>query len=338
MSRIIGFKISSHQKGFSCTPSCLQSMAHGLLLATLWFVLELPVKGEEGADAVRPVKYSIATYNVENYLIRPTERRSDKPQASQKKIQEAILLARPDIVALQEMGSKEALESLRQSLGEQGLTYNYWDHTTGYDPDIHLALLSRYPIVKKHPHSKVLYRLDNRPFHVSRGFLEAEIAVTPDYRVTVLVAHLKSKRPVSVADQEEMRLMEALELRRIVEAKLAMDPSINLVALGDFNDTKDSRPVRALIAQGKTRLTDLRPAEQNGDNLPNPNPRYEPRNVTWTHYYGKEDSYSRIDYILVSPGLRQEWDESETYIPTIPNWGQGSDHRLIFSTFYAEDR
>lgn len=340
MCRTFRFNVSSKNVNHSGWKSWLRMSVQVHLVVALWFVLSLPALGEQEVEALsgQPVKYSVATYNVENYLIRPTERRSDKPLASQKKIQETLLAARPDIVALQEMGSKDALESLRQSLSEQGLTYDYWDHTTGYDQDIHLALLSRYPIVRKQPHSKVLYRLDNRPFHVSRGFLEAEIAVTQDYRVTVLVAHLKSKRPVSVADQEEMRLMEALELRRIVEAKLADNPSINLVALGDFNDTKDSRPVRALIAQGKTRLTDLRPAERNGDNLPNPNPRYEPRNVTWTHYYGKEDSYSRIDYILVSSGLRQEWDEAETYIPAIPNWGQGSDHRLVFSSFYAEDR
>ena len=27
------------------------------------------------------------------------------------------------------------------------------------------------------------------------------------------------------------------------------------------------------------------------------------RNITWTHYYGAEDTYSRIDYILLSPGM-----------------------------------
>jgi endonuclease/exonuclease/phosphatase family metal-dependent hydrolase len=271
-------------------------------------------------------------------LIRPTERRPDKPQAGQEKIQEALLAARPDIVAFQEMGSKDALESLRQQLDSKGLKYAYWDHITGYDPDIHLSVLSRYPIVSKIPHTDISYRLDGKPLNVSRGFLEVEARINPEYRVTIFVAHLKSKRPVSVADQAEMRLMEALELRKLIDAKLASDPDRNIVVLGDMNDTKDSPPVRALISSGKFKLTDTRPAERNGDNLPNPNPRYEPRNVTWTHYYGKEDTYSRIDYILISPGLRQEWDPARTWIPETPNWGQGSDHRLIMATFFAEDR
>ena len=77
-------------------------------------------------------------------------------------------------------------------------------------------------------------------------------------------------------------------------------------------------------------------AERNSDNLPNPsNPRYEPRNITWTHYYGVEDSYSRIDYILLSPGMAREWVKQETYIPMIPNWGIGSDHRPLVATFNA---
>jgi exonuclease III len=44
---------------------------------------------------------------------------------------------------------------------------------------------------------------------------------------------------------------------------------------------------------------------------------------------GVEDSYSRIDYILLSPAMKRDWVASGTYIPTIPNWGVGSDHRPV---------
>ena len=119
---------------------------------------------------------------------------------------------------------------------------------------------------------------------------------------------------------------------------MAANARANVVVLGDLNDTKDSASTKAIIGRGATKLVDTRPAERNGDNTPNSNPAWEPRNITWTHYYGKEDSYSRIDYILLSPGLAREWVEKETYILTLANWGVGSDHRPLVATFETQDR
>jgi endonuclease/exonuclease/phosphatase family metal-dependent hydrolase len=110
-----------------------------------------------------------------------------------------------------------------------------------------------------------------------------------------------------------------------------------VVVLGEFNDTKDSPSTRAVIGRGRLRLVDTRPAERNGDNLPSTNPAWDPRNVTWTHYYGKEDTYSRIDYILLSPAMARKWVTNETYVLAAPNWGLASDHRPLVATFRPED-
>ena len=65
-------------------------------------------------------------------------------------------------------------------------------------------------------------------------------------------------------------------------------------------------------------------------------PYYEARNVSWTYFYGKTDSYERIDYILVSCSLDKSLVKENTYIPSISNWGIGSDHWPIVAEFETD--
>jgi endonuclease/exonuclease/phosphatase family metal-dependent hydrolase len=283
--------------------------------------------------------FRIAAYNVENYLDQPTESRHFTKSAEAKaKIRESIRALKPDVISFEEMGSTNALLELRASLKTDGLDFPYWEHVTGFDTNIHVALLSRFPITARRPHTNENFLLDGRRFSVSRGFLEADIQVNSNYSFTLLGAHLKSKRPVPEADEAELRQQEAKLLREKVDAILTANPKANLVVLGDFNDTKNSPSTKTIIGQGKFKLIDTRPAERNGDDAPNPNRRYSPMNVTWTYYYGVEDTYSRIDYLLLSPGMAREWVKNETYVLSLPNWGVGSDHRPIVAGFEDEDK
>ena len=280
--------------------------------------------------------FRVATYNVENYLDQPTEsRRYPKSAEARAKIREGIRALKPDVLALEEMGTTNALLELRDSLKAEGLDFPFWEHVSGHDTNIHVAVLSKFPFTAHRPHTNDQFLLSGRRFHVSRGFAEVDIKVNPNYSFTLIAAHLKSRRPVAVADEAELRLEEAKVLREIIDADLAANPNANLVVLGDFNDTYNTASTKAVIGRGKTKLIDTRPAERNGDNAPNPIPRFEPRNITWTHYYGVEDTYSRIDYIFLSPGMAREWVKDETYILMIPNWGVGSDHRPLVATFNA---
>lgn len=303
----------------------------GLRLIVLTFVLS--------SFAIASAEtFRVAGYNLENYLDQPTETRTHvKSDAAKAKIRESILAIKPDVIAFEEMGTTNALLELRDSLKAQGLDLPYWEHVTGFDTNIHVAVLSRFPFTARRPHTNDSFLLNGRRLRVSRGFAELDVQVNTNYSFTLLAAHLKSRRPVPEADEAEMRLEEAKILRGIVDANLAANPKANLVVLGDFNDTQNTASTKEIIGRGKFKLVDTRPAERNGDNLPNENPRYAPRNITWTHYYGLEDSYSRIDYILLSPGMAREWIAQESYIPTIANWGAGSDHRPVIATFEAEN-
>ena len=283
--------------------------------------------------------FRVATYNVQNYLNQPTESRPHVKSAEAKaKIRESIRALKPDVLALEEMGTTNALLELRGALKAEGLDLPFWEHVSGHDTNIHVAVLSKFPFTARRPHTNDQFLLSGRRFHVSRGFAEVDIRVNANYSFTLIAAHLKSKRPVPEGDEAEMRLEEARALREHIDADLAANPNVNLIVLGDFNDVKNSPSTKAILGRGKTKLTDTRPAERNGDNAPNSVARFDLLNVTWTYYYGIEDTYSRIDYILLSPGMAREWVKEETYIPTIPNWGIGSDHRPLVATFNTENK
>ncbi len=291
-----------------------------------------------GLLSARGENFRVATYNLENYLDEPTRTRAAKSAEARAKISQSILALKPDVIALQEIGSLSALEELQTSLKAGGLDLPYWEHVSGSDTNVHLAILSRFPFSARRPRTNDNFLLGGRRFRVSRGFGEVDVRVNPGYSFTLLTAHLKSKRPVPQAEEAELRLEEAKLLREEIEACFAADPNVNLVVLGDFNDSKDSASTKAVIGRGRHKLVDTRPAERNGDQSPAAHSASESRKITWTHYYGVEDSYSRIDYILLSPGMAREWVTNESYVLATPDWGIASDHRPLVATFEAEDR
>jgi endonuclease/exonuclease/phosphatase family metal-dependent hydrolase len=278
--------------------------------------------------------FRVATYNLENYLDEPTETRTAKSLESKAKIQESIIALKPDFLSVQEIGSASALQNLRSELSSKGLDFPHWEFVTGPDTNGHIAILSKFSFSTRRTRTNDHFLLNGRRFRVSRGFGEVEIQVTPGYSFTLLAAHLKSKRPVPQAEEADLRLEEAKLLREEVDARFAANPNINLVVLGDFNDTKDSPSLKTVLGRGKYKLIDTRPSERDGET----DPSTEQRNITWTHYFAKEDSYSRIDYILLSPGMAREWQKEGTRVLTIPGWGLGSDHRPLVAEFEAEDK
>jgi endonuclease/exonuclease/phosphatase family metal-dependent hydrolase len=278
-----------------------------------------------------PPRFRVATYNVENYLLEPVGTRPAKSPGARQAVRSMIRRLDADILALQEIGGRAALEELREALRGEGLPYAHARLAWGHDTNIAVAVLSRFPITADRSLTNASFLLLGRRHFVNRAFVELDIQVTPDYALTLMAAHLKSRRTAIEADEAELREQEAILLRARVDARLARDPAANLVVLGDLNDTRDSRPVRTLLGRaGPRALVDTRPCECGETPAP-----VASRAVTWTHFYAKEDTYSRIDYLLLSRGMAEDWVRGASCVVRAPEWGAASDHRPVVATFVA---
>lgn len=314
--------------GGSSPNSTTEKLIFEFLVAIwVWAAPGLLLAGQSGAVVV-------VTYNVENFHIRPFGNRPLKSTESRARVAETLLAIHPDVIAFQEMGEAVALDSLQMALKSGGLDLPFRDHLGGHDTNIFVALLSRVPIVAQHDHTNDSFVLDGRRFHSSRSTIEAEFEISPEFRFTLLTTHLKSKRPVAYADEAELREQEARLLRRHVDDLLRQDPQVNLLVCGDFNDTPDSKPIHLLIGSGRQALFDTRPFEATAG-VPNDasERNKKERQITWTHFYPHDDTYSRFDYQLLSRSMTRHWIPEQSYVYAWPHWGEASDHRPVVCTF-----
>jgi len=266
----------------------------------------------------------VATYNVRNYLT--MDRLADgkwrkeypKPESEKQVIRDTILAVRPDILILQEMGSSAHLEELRRDLANEGLKYEGRFLCEAADDDRRVAALWRGGLrVKPIGHDDLKIKFFGEIHSVRRGLMELEIR-TDGQLWRIFGAHLKSKYTDDKRDPlaVKKRSAEAEAVRdRILE--VVGDPEeTRYLVMGDLNDTPDNRPLRALYKRGKRAISvDI--------------PAYDGRGEMWTHYYKKATTYSKVDYILRSPGFR-ELTKARGTIHDPKNYYAGSDHRLVW--------
>ena len=277
---------------------------------------------------------SLASFNVENYLLNSDQGRSPKSHVARRAVEKSLLCMRADVVALQAIGSEKALLELKLDLGAESLSYPHHAITKTPDSPIHVALLSRFPITHVAHHVTNVFVLYGRAFRPSRGFLEVDIEIPAQKKLKVFVAHLKSKRPVGYGDQWDIRTREALLLRSLVNARMNLDPNQMLAVVGDFNDGPASRTLKFLRGgKGEMRFKDARPIEGSPKSLQKADSKAGKRSTAWTHFFQDEDMFSRVDFILLNRALSSLYREEKSYVLDMPYWGQASDHRPVLAVF-----
>ena len=293
----------------------------------------------EGQPATAPVSQNLdqelrfLSYNIKNYLTMSRfvdgERKDRrKPAREIEALVEIIVTARPDVLGICEIGSREDLAELQKKLAEGGLSLAHSEHAGGADTTRQLGLLSRYPIISTDSQGadgSLTYSsvdADNLPkdFAMQRGILDATVAVGSQ-KIRFLGVHLKSKREVPYGHQDLMRRHEAYLLRRHADRILDLNPETLLCVYGDFNDTRRESPVRSI--QGPTQSTRYLEPLHHTDS----------RGHVWTHYWEYQQVYSRFDYVLASRSLRPLFNQQASYIIDSPGWSKASDHRALVSIF-----
>jgi len=268
---------------------------------------------------------TIATYNVENYTL--TDRMTPdgyrpnypKPEAAKQALRAVLRALDADVLALQEMGGRAFLEELRRDLATEGLVYSHAEILeTGVEPRF-VAVLSRRPFASVRRHSDLAFRYFGGEETVRRGLLEVRFS-TSGGELTLFVAHLKS-RFTERKDDPMSALRRAGEAEAVRDRILTLFPTpaaSRFLLVGDFNDGPGSRPVRALLARGRTTITELVPVADS-------------RGETWTHRYRKEDSYTRVDHVFLSPepSLRASLRNGRALIHDGEGVNEASDHRPV---------
>jgi endonuclease/exonuclease/phosphatase family metal-dependent hydrolase len=254
----------------------------------------------------------------------------------------------PDVIALQEVGSEEAVRAVARAVGGD------FAHVLGGADQrgIRNALLSRRPILESsvltadHLPFPRFRRADPEPFGdripLRRPIPDVVVDAGDLGPVRVLVVHFKSRRgtpmreasgatipPVTTAELAAAearavtwRCAEALFVRRAVDERLARSPDGHLVVCGDFNDVEDSLPLRMVAGTAGG-------GEPRADALVSCAHRIPPaERVSVIH----DDEPAAIDHALVTPGLaarlvRCFYDGSDI--------GGASDHAPLFARFAA---
>ncbi|MFH1496624.1 MAG: endonuclease/exonuclease/phosphatase family protein [Verrucomicrobiota bacterium] len=289
--------------------------SRSLVCCLLFWTLVAPA----GAESL-----TIATYNVENYL--STHRHIDgrfrpdypKTERSKAALRAVIRELDADVLALQEVGGAGHLRELRLDLAAEGLDYPHALVLPAADEARQLAVLSRKEFLDTTGHVDLLADYFGEPVPVRRGLLEVTVAAG-EGGLTLFVLHLKSRLTERPDDPgaAQLRAAEAVAVRDRVLERCPDPATTPFLVLGDFNDLRPNRPLRAVLDRGKTAIAEWVPAVDSRDH-------------SWTHYYARNEVYSRVDHILASPAavpmIRRAW------IVDTPETALASDHRPVAVT------
>jgi endonuclease/exonuclease/phosphatase family metal-dependent hydrolase len=261
-----------------------------------------------------------------------------------KHLAQAIRAVDADILALEEIESKEALLWFRDRFLKDMRYEHVSSIDVGYYRGVECAVLSRFPITaeKVWPDENLAAMKKEglgwakapadapKRYGYQRSPLMVNVRVRDDYELTILSLHHKAGR-----DFDWQRESEALRTVELVDEIRRQDPSRNIVVMGDFNAAPWDKSVRVYKAAGLIDVMDFRTTE-------NSNPE--------SRLYRTHESNRVLDYILLNSAAHREFvvgsafvygtlfpGEKYDYRKDTPPPGYASDHYPVVIDIMPRD-
>ncbi len=271
---------------------------------------------------------TVATYNVKNLFdgvddpYFNDESTPEKPREEILRIAAVLKEMNADVVAFQEVESRGYLKKFLEVFVPE-LGYNEIVHFEGNDlRGIDVCLASRAPVgrVVSHRHIRFPGPMGDRS-RFNRDLLQIELVPEEGDPFEIWIVHLKSNHG-GREEAEPIRLAEAKEVHKILAERMRLDPGVDLLICGDFNDTIDSPTLRTIMGleQGQRILK----------------PLFESLPVEKRVTYNMEPYREMIDFILVSPGMSKRYIPNSYVIRDGTDAESGSDHNPVYCRFQAK--
>jgi len=242
---------------------------------------------------------TVATYNVENLFDGVQNPGGEKETAKPKKELEALARdikdMNADVIAFVEVESKETLKNFFLDKYLPGNNYEVVLVKGNDGRGINVAVATKIPVLNVVSHKDLTFPAPeiNKQIQFSRDLIQVEMKTANGYPFTMFVSHLKSKLGNAV-ESDSKRKAEATAIEGVVTQYQEANPKVNFVVCGDFNDTPESVALKPLLKPSAgVQLTDIIGKDLGlGKDI---------------YTYHPQKFRGRIDYILVSPGMMNEY-------------------------------
>lgn len=251
---------------------------------------------------------TLSTYNIRNLFdgVQNPGKAEEKPKPEKelKALSDAIHDIKADVIALEEVESKATLKSFADKYLKD-LNYQVVLREANDPRGIDVAILSKLPVLNIKSHKNVKINVSGQePSTFSRDLLQVKLKAPNNYQFTLFVTHLKSQHGGDDADLK--RKGEVMKVREIIRDYTKKNPKDNYLLVGDFNDVHDSMPLQPILDSKKSdlNLTDLIHKDLGAG--------------TEVYTYHPQKFRSRIDYMLISPTMMNEYVNKSVKIHKFP--------------------